>query len=597
MNKNFLLISLGHNSSAIFVDNSDPQQQEIIGYEQERLSGIKADSQFPRDAINEITKHVSSNKFRGCCVLISHWFNFGPHLTANKYITQNDIDWLRYICGSDIHMCERGFTHHDAHAYSAYEFFKYHRSNYDVKGPIMCLVVDGFGNNGEILSLYTTDEIKGISLVRRVYGYDASLGLMYQYATAFVGMKENQDEYKFLGYEAHIDEYVDKQQLDTIDHLIETQKEQLIKWFDTHSKEPEYYPSNEVIDFKLLNKVREDWNEVFTDVLKSIGFINTKTPEFPREECTNFAARCVIAYFIQQLCERTLVAWLNDNYNPENLIVAGGVFYNVKLNQVLCEKCAQKLFSVMPLAGDQGAAIGMYAKYCNRQFEFGNLCWGKRNFYNIEKLVKQKQDKNTRLVYAKIKSSVELENVQENIARLIADNNIVNLVIGNMEFGPRALCHTSTLFLPTSENIHCNNVMNGRNEVMPCAPVCTRDNAGELFTCDSRLDSVVGSDKYMICTHTYAKPYSNHYGGVMHKKPLEDSFTGRPQIVDISEFIYEVLDLVEQITDYKALVNTSFNVHGRPIAFDTISILQNYEYQCEHAVDGKEPYLFIIVTE
>lgn len=588
MNKNFLLISLGHNSSAIFVDNSDPQQQEIIGYEQERLSGIKADSQFPRDAINEITKHVSSNKFRGCCVLISHWFNFGPHLTANKYITQNDIDWLRYICGSDIHMCERGFTHHDAHAYSAYEFFKYHKSNYDVKGPIMCLVVDGFGNNGEILSLYTTDEIKGISLVRRVYGYDASLGLMYQYATAFVGMKENQDEYKFLGYEAHIDEYVDKQQLDTIDHFIETQKEQLIKWFDTHSKEPEYYPSNEVIDFKLLNKVREDWNEVFTDVLKSIGFNSDKT-------C--FAARCVIAYFIQQLCERTLVAWLNDNYNPENLIVAGGVFYNVKLNQVLCEKCAQKLFSVMPLAGDQGAAIGMYAKYCNRQFEFGNLCWGKRNFYNVEKLVKQKQDKNTRLVYAKIKSSAELENVQENIARLIADNNIVNLVIGNMEFGPRALCHTSTLFLPTSENIHCNNVMNGRNEVMPCAPVCTRDNAGELFTCDSKLDSVVGSDKYMICTHTYAKPYSNHYGGVMHKKPLEDSFTGRPQIVDTCEFVYEVLDLVEQITDYKALVNTSFNVHGRPIAFDTISILQNYEYQCEHAVDGKEPYLFIVVTE
>ena len=586
MNKNFLLISLGHNSSAIFVDNSDPQQQEIIGYEQERLSGIKADSQFPRDAINEITKHVSSNKFRGCCVLISHWFNFGPHLTANKYITQNDIDWLRYICGSDIHMCERGFTHHDAHAYSAYEFFKYHRSNYDVKGPIMCLVVDGFGNNGEILSLYTTDEIKGISLVRRVYGYDASLGLMYQYATAFVGMKENQDEYKFLGYEAHIDEYVDKQQLDTIDHFIETQKEQLIKWFDTHSKEPEYYPSNEVIDFKLLNKVREDWNEVFTDVLNSIGFKSDKT-------C--FAARCIIAYYIQQLCERTLVAWLNDNYNPENLIVAGGVFYNVKLNQVLCEKCAQKLFSVMPLAGDQGAAIGMYAKYCNRQFEFGNLCWGKRNFYNVEKLVKQKQDKNTRLVYAKIKSSVELENVQENIARLIADNNIVNLVIGNMEFGPRALCHTSTLFLPTSENIHCNNVMNGRNEVMPCAPVCKRESSYELF--DDTIDKTVGSDKYMICTHTYTKQFSSHYGGVMHKKPLEDSYTGRPQIVDADEFIYGVLDLVEQITDYKALVNTSFNVHGRPIAFDTISILQNYEYQCEHAVDGKEPYLFIIVTE
>lgn len=592
MSKNFLLISLGHNSSAIFVDNSGPQQQEIIGYEQERLSGIKADSQFPRDAINEILKYVSPDKIRGCNVLISHWFNFGPHLKSNKYITKNDIDWLHYICGDNIKMCDPYFTHHDAHAYSAYEFFKYHKGSYDVKGPVMCLVVDGFGNNEEVLSLYTTDEIKGIHLVRRVYGYGASLGLMYQYATAFVGMKENQDEYKFLGYEAHIDEYLDEQLnvLDILDHHIDVQKERLIKWFDTHSEEPEYYPSNEVIDFKLLNKVREDWYGVFTEVLESIGF---------HSDTHSFAARCIIAYFIQQLCERTLVAWLKDNYNPENLIVAGGVFYNVKLNQTLCEKCTQKLFSVMPLAGDQGAAIGMYAKYCDRQFEFGNLCWGKRGFYNAEKLVKQKQDENPRLGYIKIQSPAELEEIQKNIARIIADNNIVNLVIGNMEFGPRALCHTSTLFLPTSENVHCNNVMNGRNEVMPCAPVCKRDNAYELFENANGygVDSVVGSDKYMICTHTYAKPYSNHYGGVMHKKPLEYSFTGRPQIVDEDEFIYGVLDWVEQITDYKALVNTSFNVHGRPIAFDTISILQNYEYQCEHAVDGKEPYLFIIVTE
>ena len=589
MDKNYLLLSLGHNSSAIFVDNSDPQQQEIIGYEQERLSGIKADSQFPRDAINEITKHVPSDKLRGCCVLISHWFNFGPHLMANKYITRNDIDWLHYICGNDIHTCIRGFTHHDAHAYSAYEFFKYHKDNYDVKGPIMCLVVDGFGNNEEVLSLYTTDEMKGIHLVHRVYGYNASLGLMYQYATAFVGMKENQDEYKFLGYEAHIDEYIDEQQLDILDHYIDIQKERLIKWFGTHSKEPEHYPSDEVIDFKHLERVREDWYGIFTEVIESIGLDSSP------ETKMSFGTRCIIAYFIQQLCERTLVAWLKDNYNPENLIVAGGVFYNVKLNQALAEKCTQRMFSVMPLAGDQGAAIGMYAKHCDRQFEFGDLCWGKRSFYNAEKLIKQKQEKNPRINLIVCDQETKLENAQRAIAQCIADNSIVNIVMGNMEFGPRALCHTSTLFLPTNENVHCNNVMNGRNEVMPCAPVCKRENSYELF--DDAIDSVVGSDKYMICTHTYTKSHSNHYGGVMHKKPLEDSYTGRPQVVDADEFIYGVLDWVEQITDYKALVNTSFNVHGRPIAFDTMSILQNYEYQCEHAVDGKEPYLFIIVTE
>ena len=586
MNKNYLLISLGHNSSAIFVDNSDPQQQEIIGYEQERLSGIKADSQFPRDAINEILKYVSPGKVRDCNVLISHWFNFGPHLMSNKYITQNDIDWLHYICGDNIKLCDPHFTHHDAHAYSAYEFFKYHRDVYEVEGPIMCLVIDGFGNNEEVLSLYTTDEIKGIRLIHRVYGYGASLGLMYQYATAFVGMKENQDEYKFLGYEAHIDEYIDDQELDVLDHFIETEKENLIRKFNTQTTAPEHYPSNEVIDFKMLDKVREDWYRIFTDVLVSVGFEDSEK---------TFAIRCVIAYFIQQLCERTLVAWLNEYHKPENLIVAGGVFYNVKLNQTLSEKCSFGLFSATPLAGDQGATIGMYAKVCDKQFEFGNLCWGIRRFYNAEKLIKQKQKNNPRINFTICDQEAKLENVQRAIAKCIADNNIVNVVMGNMEFGPRALCHTSTLFLPTSENVHYNNVMNGRNEVMPCAPVCKRESSYELF--DDTIDKTVGSDKYMICTHTYTKQFSSHYGGVMHKKPLEDSYTGRPQIVDADEFIYEVLDLVEQITDYKALVNTSFNVHGRPIAFDTISILQNYEYQCEHAVDGKNPYLFVIITE
>ena len=36
-----LLITLGHNSSAIFVDGDT-----LIGYEEERLTGIKSDSQF-----------------------------------------------------------------------------------------------------------------------------------------------------------------------------------------------------------------------------------------------------------------------------------------------------------------------------------------------------------------------------------------------------------------------------------------------------------------------------------------------------------------------------------------------------------------------
>lgn len=588
---NYLLLSLGHNSSAIFVDNSNPQHQEIIGYEQERLSGIKADSQFPRDAINEIIKHISYDKQINCDVLISHWFNMNAVTDKpNKYITQEDYDWLSTTFGGEIILCGREFTHHDAHAYSAYEFFKYYKKDYNTCGNIFCLVVDGFGNNEEVLSLYKTDSIKGIQLIHRVYGYGASLGLMYQYATAFVGMKENQDEYKFLGYEAHIDEHFNEQQIDTIDNFIEMNKERLIKLFDTQTKKPEFMPENEIIDFDLLRVVRDKWNTIFSDVLASVDV----------KSITCFAARCAIAYFIQQVCERTLIAWLSK-YDIDNLLVAGGVFYNVKLNQALEKNSTKKAFSVIPLAGDQGAPIGMYAKFCDRQFDFGNLCWGKRSFYNANKIIEQRYGKRNEFVkYCKLDDN-NCEMIQNQISELISNGHIVNLVFGSMEFGPRALCHTSTLFLPTEENVHINNSMNGRNEVMPCAPVCTRENAYKLFDKDD-LDNVIGSDNYMICTHTYKKKYSKMYGGIMHKRPLENAYTGRPQIVNEGEFMYNILKKIEETTDCKAIVNTSFNVHGRPIVFDIMDILHNYAYQCEHAYNeykddnSAKPYLYIIDT-
>lgn len=574
--KNYLLITLGHNSSAVFVDNSG-EKQEIIGYEQERLSGIKADSQFPIDAINEIIHNVGINKVKDCAIRISHWFNDVKDFNSipNKYITFNDFQFLGSL-STDISQVNSGFTHHDAHAYSAYEFFKYHIGNRPISGSVYCLVVDGFGTNEEVLSLYCDKQ-----LIHRTYGLRASLGLFYQYATSFVGMKENQDEYKFLGYEAHIDECCDEPEIKLIKmHISKISKE---IYSDIRSVKASQNLPMSLINYEQLTSIKHYWFDIFDELLK-LCYVNTR-------EC--FKARCIIAYFIQNVCEEVLVK-LIEFFKIQNLIVTGGTFYNVKLNNRLLNT-VNGLFCAMPLAGDQGAAIGIYAKEAGEEapFQFGNLCWGKRRFYNIEKLVKQKQKKNSQISYTQPISAEQYEVLAEYISKIIADGNIVNIVTRNMEFGPRALCNTSTIFLPTSENVHCNNVMNNRNEVMPCAPICSKKNAEALFG-KVELDRVIGSDKYMICTHVYNKPYSSHYGGVMHKKPLEDEYTGRPQIVEPGSIIAEVLSRVEKMTDYKALVNTSFNVHGRPIAFDTISILENYEFQYEHAEYDKKPYLFII---
>ena len=306
----------------------------------------------------------------------------------------------------------------------------------------------------------------------------------------------------------------------------------------------------------------------------------------------SFAERSIIGYFIQAVVERTIIHYV-DKYEMHDVNVAGGLFYNVKLNNTILTHI-KGTFCPMPLAGDQGAAIGM-AYYYNQQlraegFNFGNLCWGRRSFYNVEKALKN-------LPYSFYTKALKPRNIHS-IAQKIADGNIVNIVGPDMEFGPRALCMTTTLFLPTAENTAANNHMNGRNEVMPCAPVCTKRNANIMFD-ENELNRVIGSDGYMICTHEYQKHvhYCSLRSGAMHVKPNDQmAYTGRPQIIyGLTNYMAQILNEVQQLTGIEPLflVNTSFNVYGQPIVFDLHAIIENYKYQCEHAVPGKVPYLYI----
>lgn len=579
---NYLLLTLGHSSSAIFVDNSKSVQR-IIGYEQERLSGIKADSQFPIDAINEIEHNVGHKAMKGCTICISHWFNDysgyidRPLLNKCKYMTAKDIEKLKSYMPREIIVTNKDFTHHDAHAHSAYAFYDNNKLQPHINKPLYCIVADGFGTNEEVLSIYSRKESNNLpKLIHRVYGYQASLGLFYQYATSFVGMKENQDEYKFLGYESHIDEEISSTDLRYLFSKIENTVSYFMKHIEKDTKH--ILPAtNDIIDFGMLSDAKEYWHKQFAGVLSYFEGLDKKS----------FKARCIIAYYIQQTVEQVLTKII-EKFGINDVCVVGGCFYNIKLNNKILTSITGD-FCAMPLAGDQGAAIGMYTYFDRARFNFGSLCWGERRMYNAEKLLLQIE--NCFFAYEDIINDCLIEN----IAKRIANGEIINLVRGNMEFGPRALCNTSTLMLPSTENVAINNKMNNRNEVMPCAPVCTYENAKKLFNA-KELKRVVGSDKYMICTHNYKKRYSKAYGGVMHRKTFTYVYTGRPQIVfENNEFMYKLLCKVEEICDAKCLVNTSFNAHGNPIAFDIMDIIRNFKYQCEHIEYEKRPILVVIL--
>lgn len=500
-----MIITLGHNSSAILVEDG----KILFGIEEERLSGIKSDSMFPIRSIEKLRSLYPIPENSPICV--SHWFLDGQLPGKNKYW---DPDYLRdkfprtEILGLD----KRDFTHHDAHRLSAEvfagpEFPKDHHT----------FVVDGFGTEGECYSVY-----HGPILVHRFHGYDASIGLFYQYATAFCDMKMHQHEYKMLAYEVQIHTVIGQQARERIDELVDRYSED---WYHVMSRK----------ESSLTDLVKTQ-SKVGEDLQRLIGKID------------DVYKRRIVASYATQRHTENVIRNLFNQFQPENLLVVGGVFFNVKINSMLADLTPGK-FCVMPLAGDQGAGLGVYERNFHNLQWSGHLFWGQRTLKEFKQPGIEVLD-------------TELE-LQESIAyHLQGEGGIVNVVRGAMEFGPRALCNTTTLAIPSLQNAALINKMNDRTNEMPFALVITRDQLKDYF---EDTEKVHQSLEYMIVTRRFEFGAYEGLEGGAHYYPIEDHFTCRPQVTDDPM-------MVTLLEEFGPLINTSFNYHGQPIVYDAPSI-------------------------
>lgn len=535
-----VLLTLGHNASAIAISVGDDGVAKVVNaYELERLSGVKSDSRFPIDAMIALKERGVERFDR---VYVTHW---DP---MNRVSGLKEKYWQAGTFPPEVPVITQeklGMTHHDCHAAAAVAF----AGDDFPKRDSGVLVIDGFGNFAEHLSYYRINGSGKPELVTRLFGYYTSLGLMYQYATAFLGMKMHEDEYKLLGYGARIAAAdVNVTRLDEVATREASRHLKAMRNLDPRKLSP-------ALD--NLPAVQDHWAKKFQAVMDDLGMEGV--------DITSFEARCVIGYFVQRVLQMVVENTLRHIGVPTNLIVTGGVALNVELNRMFLRIVPGKL-CVMPLAGDQGNSLGLWAAHNKRaRLDFGDLCWGKRKFEGVIADVPEGM-----LVFAE-----DSDEVYGLLHESLENEGFVNLVRGNMEFGPRALCNTSTLAIASDPNVVAEiNRINGRDTVMPFAPVVRRTLMPQVFPGSERLWK---SAEFMICAVDYGAGIGEKVpGAALHTAKGE--WTGRPQSYEAK---YEGDSVARLLDKYGVLINTSFNVHGVPICCDLEHVVHSHQYQRE----------------
>lgn len=155
----------------------------------------------------------------------------------------------------------------------------------------------------------------------------------------------------------------------------------------------------------------------------------------------------------------------------------------------------------------------------------------------------------------------------DEMAKILANGGIVHYRSGLSEFGPRALCHSSTFYQPSDpEGTKLLNKTLGRSEYMPYAPIVLDKDVDKLFYRDKKLDK---TNQYMTAV-LKCKVDTEQYAGAIHCDG-----TARPQVLyNHSSFAYRLLKKYKQLTGLAMLINTSWNIHGNPtVASSTDSLM------------------------
>jgi carbamoyltransferase len=304
--------------------------------------------------------------------------------------------------------------------------------------------------------------------------------------------------------------------------------------------------------------------EVLGDVLRrrfvqsDSGFriVETNTNHFARLLAAQFPKIDVAAAY-QRVLEEVATTYVSQYMRKtglRNLVLSGGVFANVKLNQRLREIDGVEQIFIHPNMGDGGCGTGAAL------LEFAGRPAVRRKLDHVYLGPEFSSREIAEALQRAQLPFAEYRPIEPKVAMLLAAGKVVARFAGRMEYGPRALGHRSILYHAKEPAV--NQWLNqrlGRTEFMPFAPATLHEHRQACYR------NIAGADhaaEFMTisfdCTDRMKRdcPAAVHVDG-----------TARPQLVtaESSPGFHRILTEYYKISGIPSVINTSFNMHEDPI--------------------------------
>lgn len=535
MTYNVLAINPGHNgSAALTVDG------ELVYYiEEERFSRFKYDG----------------NPFRAMLDIMNRWkvdeLIIGGSLTDMPRLQWTQEDPYSALIRKfypNVKVTNMGNEHHFGHATCSF-----YNSGFD---KAVCVVVDGCGS------------FKQESIGE---GWEAESTWVFEYPANFKLINKNygaNNHKKVFNEQLHIDDAptITKAYEAVTDYLgfefIEAGKTMGLSSYgkkDENIPDLFYnnranknifsprYPNGAVIDAERTEYLKRDCNpkewhrdpSKLTDVEKNLAWqIQEDTQR-------------LVGDMIQSAIEKTGI---------KNVCISGGYGLNCVANYYYKKRFPEINLYCEPASHDGGTAIGL-AK------------WGWYRMQGNAGLDSIKKYSQTTLYHGPVYSpeqydfdisqyindiEVIKDVTHEQVAKLIAERNIVALFQGGSEAGPRALGNRSILYDPTDPNgKDFVNIVKGREWFRPFAGSILKEHAHEYFDMAGLEES-----PFMMYAVDVLPEKCDKIAAITH---VDNTCRIQTVTEEQNKHYYNLIKEFGKITGVPILFNTSFNLAGEPL--------------------------------